>query len=141
MPQSFVKIWIHVIFSTKHRAPLIEPHLEREIYIHMRENLCASGCEVMASNGMEDHVHLLFKLPSSKSVANVVMNAKGETSHWFNQQYQPNYALYWQDGYAAFSVSESLLPKVKDYIDNQKTIHKNRSLNEELRIIQKKFGG
>ena len=64
---------------------------------------------------------------------------KGGTSHWFNKQYFPTHTLYWQDGYAASSVSESLLPKVKNYIDHQKTIHQKRTLDEELRLIQAKF--
>ena len=139
MPQSLVKIWVHVIFSTKNREPFIVPPYEYEIYRHIRENFYQLDCQVLALNGMEDYLHILLKLPATKSTVEVLRYAKGETAHWFNEQYIPTHALYWQDGYAAFSVSESLLNKVKEYIDHQKDIHKRRSLDEELRLMRKKF--
>ncbi len=139
MPQSSVKLWVHIIFSTKNREPFLVPPYEYEIYHRMRENLYKLSCEVLALNGMEDHLHILLKLPATKSIAEIVRYVKGETSHWFNEQYIPTHALYWQDGYAALSVSESLLDKVKVYIDYQKEIHKKRSLEEELKMMRKRF--
>lgn len=68
-----------------------------------------------------------------------MQTVKGGMSHWFNEQYIPTHALYWQDGYGAFSVSESLLDKVKDYVDHQKEIHAKRSLDEELKMMRKRF--
>ena len=139
MPQSLIKLWVHVIFSTKNREPFLVPPYEYEVYCRIRENLYKLDCEVLALNGIEDHLHILLKLPATKSIAEVVRYAKGETSHWFNEKYLPTHGLYWQDGYAAFSASESLLNKVKGYIDHQKEIHKKRSLDKELKMIRKRF--
>lgn len=97
---------------------MITPPYECEIYRQMREKLYALGGKVLALNGTEDHIHLLFGFPVTTSLANVMQSVKGGTSHWFNKQYYPKHTLYWQNGYGAFSVSESLLPKVKAYIDN-----------------------
>lgn len=69
MPHSFNKIWIHAIWATKERQPLIEPHAEKKIHDILREELREAGCPVRIVNGMADHVHLLFLLNPQKSIA------------------------------------------------------------------------
>ena len=138
MPQSLVKIYVHVIFATKGREPMIPPEYESEIYQRLQSNLIKMGADVLAINGMEDHVHLLLKLAATKSISETIRWSKGETSHWFNNKLMKNsdHYLYWQDGYAAFSVSEKELNSVEQYIQNQKGIHEQRAFAEEIEILK-----
>jgi len=131
MPQSYYKIWLHVVFSTKHRLPLIEPFVERRIHDHMREQLIEYGCPVRIINGMADHVHLLFLHNPRMTIADIIKQVKGNTSHWINQLDLVRFKFAWQEGYGAFSVSESQLERVFQYIHNQKEHHSNKLFVDE----------
>ena len=131
MPHSYNKIWIHAIFATKERLPLITATCEQSIYAHMKGQLAEMDCPVRIINGMPEHVHLLFLLNSQKAVSDVLKQVKGNTSHWINEQDLMKEKFAWQSGYAAYSVSESQLEKVYDYILNQKVHHKKKTFTEE----------
>ena len=77
MPHSFNKIWIHTIWSTKERLPLIHPSVESKIYQFINEQLREQGCPVRIINGMPDHIHCLFLLSPQKSIAEVIKQIKG----------------------------------------------------------------
>jgi putative transposase len=131
MPHSYNKIWIHAIFATKEREPLIGFDIEQIIYEHLKEQLIEIGCPVRIINGMPEHVHLLFLLNPQKAVTDVLKQVKGNTSHWVNEQDIIKDKFAWQTGYAAYSVSESQLEKVYNYILNQKQHHKKKTFLEE----------
>ena len=139
MPHSFNKIWIHAVWSTKNRLPFLNETVEPRVHEYMRKQLKELGCPVRIINGMPDHVHCLFLLSPQKSIAEVVKQVKGSTSHWINQQEElAQYCLQnvvqsfaWQTGYAAYSVSELVGDKVYQYILHQKEHHKQRSFQEE----------
>jgi len=131
MPQSLVRIWIHALWSTKERQPLIEPSVENEIYALMRQELIDPGCPVRIINGMPDHVHSLFLLNPQKSIADVIKQVKGSSSHSINEQNLICQKFVWQGGYAAYSVSESQVEKVFQYIRNQKSHHLHKTFREE----------
>ena len=141
MAQSLVKIWVHVSFATKKRAPLINRKWERDLYNHMTVKLTEQKCKVRIVNGMPDHVHLLFMLPSTKCIADVMSYVKGESSRWSNVNYfeTQNENFEWQDGYGAFSISEKNVKKVQSYIYNQKAIHQNRTFKEEWDLLKKDY--
>ena len=86
MPHSFNKIWIHAIWATKERVPLIVPEIEQQVYNFMRSQFVESGCPVRIINGMPDHVHCLFLLNPQKAIADIVKQVKGSTSHFINEQ-------------------------------------------------------
>ena len=140
MPHSFTKIWIHAIWATKERAPLIEPEIEKELFHYISDELRALGCPVRIVNGMPDHIHCLFLLSPQKSVADVVKQIKGSSSHYVNQRDLIPEKFAWQTGYAAFSVSESTVNKVFNYIKNQKQHHKNQNHQEEQNAFLKQHG-
>jgi putative transposase len=121
MPHSYSKIWLHVVFSTKNREPLITLNVEDKIHEHLRTQLIDLGCIPRAINGMPDHIHLLFLLPPSKSVSDVLKQIKGSTSHWINENHMMVEQFAWQTGYGVFSVSESQVDRVVHYIANQTT--------------------
>ncbi len=131
MPHSFNKIWIHAIWATKERVPLIDQTIERNVYAYIAEELRELGCPVRIINGMPDHIHCLFLLNPQKSIAEVIKQIKGTSSHYINQKEELSVKFAWQTGYAAYSVSESIVEKVYHYIHNQKQHHANKTFQQE----------
>lgn len=86
MPHSFVKIWIHAIWSTKERESLIISSVEKEIHEYMHSQFTDLGCPVRIINRMPDHVHSLFLLNAQKSISDVIKQVKGSRSHHVNEQ-------------------------------------------------------
>ncbi|MCB0506434.1 MAG: IS200/IS605 family transposase [Cyclobacteriaceae bacterium] len=132
MPHSFNRIWLHTIWATKERQPLIKPEIEHKVYKFMREQLKQIGCPVRIINGMPDHVHCLFLLNPQKSVTEIVKQVKGSTSHFINEQNLIPQKFAWQTGYAAYSVSESQQEKVFQYIKTQKQHHSLKTFQQEF---------
>ncbi len=131
MPHSISKIWIHAVWATKKRRPLITPDIESRVHNYLREQLLETGCPVRIVNGMPDHVHCLFLLNRERSVAGVIKQIKGSVSHFINQNDLITAKFAWQTGYAAFSVSDSQVSRVYRYILNQKQHHNQRSFGQE----------
>ena len=135
MPHSFNRIWIHAIWSTKERQPLISSEAENKIYDFLREELVELGCPVRIINGMPDHVHSLFLLNPQKSVSEIIKYVKGSSSHSINDQNIIPKKFSWQTGYAGYSVSESQLEKVFLYIKNQKQHHQKKTFLQEFDVL------
>ena len=131
MSHSYNKIWLHVIFSTKERMPLIKPSVESKIHAHMKEQLESCGCILGIINGIHDHVHLLFLQNPKVAVTDVIKQVKANTSYWINEQNLIPEKFSWQTGYAAYVVSESQQSKVFRYIKNQKEHHKTKPFMQE----------
>jgi len=131
MSHSYNKIWLHVVFATKYRFPLIKFAVEKQIHTHIREQLVENGCPVRIINGMPDHVHLLFLQNPKMAITEIIKQVKGNTSHWVNEQNLIADKFAWQTGYAAYSVSESQLEKVFQYIKNQKEHHLKKPFTQE----------
>jgi len=131
MPHSFNKIWIHAIWATKERSPLIHASVESEIFRYMSSQFIEIGCPVRIINGMPEHVHCLFLMNPKIALIDIIKQVKGSTSHRINKTDLIQEKFSWQTGYAAYSVSESALEKVYQYIANQKQHHlKKAFLNE-----------
>ena len=141
MSHSLTKIWIHLIFGTKERFPLINQSFEKQLYNHIR-NLLEKDfyCNVDIINGTADHIHILFLQNQNYSLAEIVKNIKGNSSHWINQSKFLKAKFAWQTGYGAFSVSESMISEVRKYIANQKEHHKKMSFAEEYNRFAEKYG-
>lgn len=130
-----------MVFSTKNREPLVKTDFEAKLYQFLRKELNGLGCPPSVINGMPDHVHLLFRLNPQKSIADVVKQIKGASSHWVNQNNEKCSSKFaWQTGYAVFSVSESQLAKIEAYINNQKEHHAKYSFMEEYKGFLKAHG-
>lgn len=140
MPHSFNKIWIHAIWATKDRQPIIVPSAETKIHSHLNKELREMGCPVRITNGMPDHVHSLFLLNPQRSITEVIKQIKGSSSHFINQNNLVPQKFAWQTGYAAYSVSESVLDKVFVYIQNQKLHHQKKSFQQEYDEFLKLYG-
>jgi putative transposase len=140
MPHSFNKIWIHAIWSTKERMLLIDSSMEQKLHQFITEQLKDMGCPVRIINGMPDHIHCLFLLNPTKSIADVIKQIKGSSSHFTNQNTLIAEKFAWQTGYAAYSVSESGVEKVFQYIKNQKEHHQKKSFQQEYQDFLKLYG-
>lgn len=140
MPHSFNKIWIHAIWATKERDPLIHSHVETSVHQFLSEQLRELGCPVRIINGMPDHVHCLFLLNPQKSIAEVIKQIKGSSSHHINQNNLITDKFAWQTGYAAYSVSESIVERVFEYIKNQKQHHRKKTFQQEYENFLKLYG-
>ena len=144
MSHSVAKIWVHIIWSTKKRKPLIRPQVENKVHEYIRNQYKNIGCPVRIINGMPDHVHSLILLNPKKALTEVVKQVKGGSSHWINQNDLIPEKFSWQVGYASYSVSESICEKVFKYIENQKIHHMHKTFQDEyqefLRVIQTENG-
>ncbi|MGM0581890.1 MAG: IS200/IS605 family transposase [Bacteroidota bacterium] len=140
MPHSFNKIWIHAIWATKNRMPLVHPSIEQKVHQFLRDELVELGCPVRIINGMPDHIHCLFLLSPQKSIMEVLKQIKGSSSYFINQNDLIPDKFAWQTGYAAYSVSESGIDKVYQYIKNQKQHHRKKSFQEEYETFLKLYG-
>lgn len=138
MGQSLAQIYLHVVFSTKHRKPYLKNRgLQTDLHAYL-----AGACRNLESpslqvGGVEDHVHILCQLAKTLSVANLVRELKRESSKWL----KPEVAEFqWQQGYGAFSVSPSHVDALKGYIQNQQEHHRTETFQDELRRLTRKYG-
>lgn len=140
MSQSFTKLWIHAIWATKNRQELIDYSIEKKVYDYIHDELIELGCPVRIINGMPDHVHVLFLQNSQKTISDILKQIKGSSSHFMNEGEFILEKFAWQRGFAAFSVSESQLDVVFNYIKNQKHHHLKKNGQDEFDEFVKLHG-
>ncbi len=137
---SYVKIWVHLVFTTKRRRPFLTESIRVALKNHIIENCKKKEIFLKAINGYTEHLHCLISLGKDQSIAEVAQLIKGESSFWVNKNELTNIKFNWQDDYFAVSVSESQVKKVEEYIRNQEELHKKKSFNEEVEEFIKKYG-
>ena len=135
---TFANLLYHVVFSTKGRLPLISEEVKEPLYEYMGGIIRGEGGILLEIGGMPDHVHLLAKFKTDIAVATMVKKIKGKSSKWRNDVRHQAERFQWQEGYGAFSVSESLVKKVRNYIRTQEEHHRRVSFKEELVALLKK---
>ena len=135
MPQSLARIQIHLVFSTKHRERRITDDLRASLHAYMATVLQNLGCLAVLINSVEDHVHILFELARTVSISEVVEAVKTSSSKWIKTQGSSHVGFSWQAGYGAFSVSESQVAVVHDYIADQQEHHRKTTFQDECRTF------
>ncbi|MEZ0180669.1 IS200/IS605 family transposase [Flavobacterium oncorhynchi] len=140
MSESFTKLWIHAIWATKNRQELIGFSIEKQLYDFIWQELSELGCPVRIINGMPDHVHVLFLQNPQKTISDIVKQIKGSSSHFMNRGEFILEKFAWQTGFGAFSVSESQLEAVYNYIKNQKQHHLKKNGQDEFDEFVKLHG-
>jgi len=138
MGHTATNVLVHFIFSTRHRAPLITREIEGDLHAYLGGILCELGGVALCVNGMPDHVHVLVRMPSTHSAADIARLVKTNSSRWVHQRWPQCRAFAWQPGYGAFSVSESGQEAVRTYILRQPQHHTTRSFQEEFAVFLKK---
>lgn len=136
---SFVKIWVHLVFATKDRQPLLDKDVRYLLHKHIVENCKEKGIFLQAINGYTDHIHCLISLGKDHTIAKVSHLIKGESSFWINQNKLISQKFSWQDDYFAVSVSESQVATIVKYINNQENHHQKKSFNDEVHEFMKKY--
>jgi len=131
MSHSYCKVWIHIVWSTKDRFPLLNTELREKLILHIHEQAHLKGYSIKLINGIEDHLHCLISLDPKFSLSQIMNYIKGESSHWINKQNFLKARFSWQEGFGAFSVSEKEINKIIIYIQNQQKYHKNTSFAKE----------
>jgi len=135
MPQSLSAVYIHLVFSTKHRLPFLrDERLRNDLHSFLGGTTKALECPPILVGGVEDHVHLLARFGRTITQADWVKELKRISNLWLKEEGGLAH-FEWQAGYADFSVSQSNLEQVKRYIANQKTHHRKLSFQEEVRAL------
>ena len=136
MHQSLARIWLHVTFNTAGRRAYLQNEEIREGLFRMLSHHAKDiDCPLARSGGWIDHVHILCGLARTVSVAKLLEHLKTETSKWIKRRACDLPDFRWQAGYGAFSVSQSAVPQVIDYIERQAGHHRTMSFQEESRRI------
>jgi REP element-mobilizing transposase RayT len=139
MAGTFTNLLFHIIFSTKDRVPRIDA-VERRLYQYIGGIIRGEGGAILEIGGVPDHVHILAKFKADTSVSEMLRQIKSNSSGWMNKLPETVDRFEWQGGYAAFSVSESQVPAVRKYIQNQKEHHTKVSFKDELIALLEKHG-
>ena len=139
MAQSLARLWTHLIFSTKERYPFLsESTVRADMHGYLARVLRNHDCPTLEVGGCDDHVHALFALSRNHSIADIVKEIKRTSSAWIKTLERRYSKFHWQHGYGAFSVSQSHVKQVKQYILNQEQHHRKTSFQDEFRIFLKK---
>ena len=140
MPQSLSNVLVHLVFSTKDRHPYLTPEIREDLFPYAGGILRSLKCPLLQIGGVQDHVHLLFQLPRTMTLAKVVEEVKTGTSKWMKTKGSAFAGFSWQAGYAAFSVCASHSNDVIRYIQTQEEHHRKFSFQEELRSLMREAG-
>ncbi|MFM2267499.1 MAG: hypothetical protein RL757_940 [Bacteroidota bacterium] len=140
MPKTYHQIYIHAVFAVKYRAAVIEPEWSQHLFHMIARFINETGARVAIVNGVYDHVHCLFSVKTTHSVAKIMQYAKGKSSKWLNEQSFLEHYFEWQQGYGAFSCSADRIKNVYRYIENQEIHHQQMTFKEEfISFLDKNF--
>ena len=140
MAQSLSKIYVHLIFHIKSTSPFLKVEDLPRVHAYLAQLVKDTGCIDIKIGGTEDHVHLLFLLSKDESLSHVVEEVKRNSSRWIKRVDSHYGTFAWQNGYGAFSVSQSVVKRTKEYISNQSEHHKKVSFADEYRAFLKLYG-
>jgi REP element-mobilizing transposase RayT len=138
MSQSLVKNLIHLIFSTKNRAPLLAPEIRPEMNSYLAGILRQWHSPAVLVGSVADHVHILFSLSKNQALCKIIEEVKRGSSKWIKTKGEAFADFFWQGGYGAFSVSPSNAPAVRRYIENQDQHHRKVTFQDEFRAFLKR---
>jgi len=135
MPGTYSKILYHLVFSTKGRTAWLKPDIAPRVHEYLGGIVRGEGGVPFQINGMPDHVHLLIGWRTDESISVLMRNLKAHSSRWIHQMFPDFAGFRWQEGYSAFTVSQSQFDAVDSYIRNQQRHHHGRPFEDELREL------
>ena len=141
MPQSLVQIYVHLVFSTKHRQSFLRDAAIRDGLHAYLVGICKNQDSLsLRIGGAEDHVHILCRLSKTIDVSKLIRELKRDSSKWIKTQSPQLMDFQWQEGYGAFSVSPAHVDALIEYIANQIEHHRAESFQDEFRRLCEKYG-
>jgi len=138
MSQSLVKNLVHLVYSTKHREPVIPKEHQDALFAYQAGIFKQWESPALVIGGAENHVHALFALSKNHPLKKLVEEVKKGSSKWMKSDGPCNLQFGWQAGYAAFSVSQSNVEGVQKYIERQEQHHRKLTFQDELRALFKR---
>ena len=138
MPQSLVKILVHMVWSTKDRVRIIPPDFEPQLFGYISGIITNNSGRMISAGGEADHIHLLASI-GRIDIGELIGDIKRDSSKWLKKQDQRFSRFYWQRGYGAFSIGQSQVSAVSRYIRNQKEHHRAQSYQDEFRALCRKY--
>ena len=135
---SYTSLFYHIVFSTKQRRPLLSEELLPRVIRYIGGIIRNMDSQLLEGGGIEDHLHLAATVHPNSALADFVRTVKANSSRWIHKTFPEIGAFAWQDGYAAFTVSLSMVSRVKEYIGSQREHHKTMSFAEELVALLRK---
>ena len=139
MANTYTQIHIHVVCVVQNRKSLIKAIWKEELYRYVGGIIKNKGHKVLAINGVEDHIHILFGLRPFQSLSDLMREVKCSSSFWINERKFLPSRFSWQKGYAAFSYSKDQISRVINYISNQEAHHRKKSFGEEYKALLNEF--
>lgn len=136
MPQSLANVLVHVVFSTKDRRPLIEDSVRDQLHRYLAGALKNLKSPSLCLNSVSDHIHILVALSRTLAIADLIEEIKTSSSKWM-KQHVPRFQ--WQGGYGAFSIGQSQVPVVRNYISRQAEHHRRCTFEDEFRKLLEKY--
>jgi len=140
MSQSLSKLYVHIVFHTKHNKKLIKDEIKPELYAYMGSIIKDNESIPIIINGIEDHVHILCIMSKNIALAKLVELVKKHSSRWIKTKGSAFSNFSWQRGYGGFSVSSSVHEITKKYIENQVNHHKKVDYKEEYISLLQEYG-
>ena len=140
MAGKYLRVNIHMIWSTKNRQRLIDTQWAGRLYAFMASIALARKARLIDVNGEPDHVHLYASMPSTITIAEMINAFKANSSRWIHQNFPNRRWFAWQEGYAAFSVGQSEEQAVMEYIRNQQAHHRKQDFQQELLDLLRCYG-
>jgi len=139
MANTYTQIHLHLVFAVKRREYLISESIKEELYKYLTGIIQNNGHKVLAINGMPDHLHVLIGMRPSQALSELMRDVKAGSAKWINEKDCILGRFEWQEGYGAFSYEKTSIPKVIEYITNQKEHHQLKTFTEEYLDLLKKF--
>ena len=129
---SYTQLYLHCVWATWDRMPLITPDVETQLYAVLAGKCRELGCTPLAIGGISDHIHMLVRYLPTITIARLIGQIKGSSSHAMTHAILPGIFFQWQGAYGAFTLSKRSVPQVRAYILNQKIHHAGQTTIMEL---------
>ncbi|MCA9446467.1 MAG: IS200/IS605 family transposase [Candidatus Omnitrophica bacterium] len=135
MGRNYTEVYMHFVWATKNREPWLTERIRKDVHAVIFEKCKQLECLPIAVGGMEDHVHLLSELRPSLSISELMKEVKGVSSHLINHVLNPDDVFRWQARFGVFSLTRKGVPRVKDYVLNQRKHHEEGPLYKDLERV------
>jgi len=136
---SYIRIWVHCVWTTKNRIPYLRDQIRDTVISHIRENAKLKGIYIDHINGYHDHLHALISLGGNQNISYIMQKIKGESSYWINKNKLTRLKLEWQDDYYAVSIGMIQIENLRQYIRNQDQHHQKVSFQDELNNLIEEY--